>query len=181
MPSLAIAEWRLLYKATLTNNRELTGPEGPDSGATAPPYHPILRSPLYVKSPAIALAIVLAGMLLPSIVMDGPEGYSAHAQAADSSLDFYENGTGPVGTFRAYDQDGDPIEWSLAGPDDDLFSIEGGVLTFRDPPDYEDPQSQAGGNLYSVTIVLGRSNNHVMVWGWSSNSFTIWSGDLRWR
>ena len=104
-------------------------------------------------------------MLLLVLVLGDPFsfGHPAYAQTADSSIDYPENGTGPVGTFVAYDQDGDPIEWSLSGPDDDLFSINGGVLAFKEPPNYEDPQSAARGNLYRVTVEANRGTHDVAV------------------
>ena len=86
-----------------------------------------------------------------------------------SSIDFAENVKGPVGAFSAYDQDGDFIRWSLSGPDDDLFTINGGVLAFREPPDYEDPQSaaaagqQAAKNLYEVTTEAAGGTQDVAV------------------
>ena len=111
----------------------------------------------------MALVIVLAGILLANMVTDGPASHLAYAQAADSSIDFAENGTGPVGTFNAYDQDGDAIKWSLSGPDDDRFTIDGGVLSFREPPDHEDPQSAQGGNVYRVTIEASGGMHDVAV------------------
>ena len=80
-----------------------------------------------------------------------------------SSIDFAENGTGPVDTFTVYDQDGDVIGWSLGGPDGDLFTIGGGVLSFREPPDYEDPRSWSGGNDYRVTIEADGDTHDVVV------------------
>ena len=41
----------------------------------------------------------------------------------------------------------------LSGGDDDLFTIDGGVLVFREPPNYEDPNSVATGELLSVRNV----------------------------
>ena len=72
-------------------------------------------------------------------------------------MNYAENGTGPVATFAATDQDGDPIEWSLGGADADLFTIDGGVLAFKKSPDYENPNSQSVGtradkNVYNVTV-----------------------------
>ena len=95
--------------------------------------------------------------------------HTAYAQTADSSIEFAENGTRPVGTFWAYDQDGDPIAWSLSGPDADLFTIDGGVLAFRESPDYEDPQSAARGgrlaerNVYRVTVEASGGTHDVAV------------------
>ena len=56
-----------------------------------------------------------------------------------SSVDYAENGRGPVASFTAFDEGGHTIEWSLSGPDDDPFTIRGGVLRFREPPDYDEP------------------------------------------
>ena len=128
-----------------------------------------LGTPLYGKSWVMALVIVLAGLLLANTIADGPVSNLAYAQTADSSIDFAENGASPVGTFNAYDQDGDVIEWSLSGPDDDLFTIKGGVLAFREPPNYEDPQSvarggqRAEGNVYRVTIEASGGTHDVAV------------------
>ena len=75
-----------------------------------------------------------------------------------SSVRYSENGTGPVAVFGAFDEGEHTIRWSVSGRDDDLFAIEGGVLAFREPPNYEDPQSAASGarpsdrNVYRVTV-----------------------------
>ena len=128
-----------------------------------------LGTPPYGKSWVMALVIVLAGLLLANTIADGPVSNLAYAQTADSSIDFAENGTGPVGIFNAYDQDGDAIMWSLTRPDADLFTIKGGVLAFREPPNYEDPQSaarggqRAEGNVYRVTIKASGGNHDVAV------------------
>ena len=74
------------------------------------------------------------------------------------SADYAENGTGPVASFSAYDESGHDIEWSVSGPDGHLFTIGDGVLRFREPPNYEDPQSavedvsRAERNVYRVTV-----------------------------
>ena len=116
-------------------------------------WQPSLRTPPYGSPRVLALVFVLTGLLAASTV---PYGFAspslAIAQAADSSIEYAENGTRPVGVFHAYDQDGDDIEWSLSGPDAGRFTIDGGVLAFRQPPNYEDPQSAAAGNVYRVTI-----------------------------
>ena len=111
---------------------------------------------------------MLAGLLLANMVPVDPAGHLAFAQTADSAIVFAENGEGPVGTFRAHDQDGDSITWSLGGPDADLFSIEDGVLSFREPPDREDPGPAAAGgpagrNAYRVTVRAGGGSHEVTV------------------
>ncbi len=131
--------------------------------------HPGLGTPPSRRSRAVALLIVFAGLLLASMVTEGPAIHLAHAQTADSSIQYAENGTAPVGTFNAHDQDGDVIEWSLSGPDVERFSIDGGVLSFRSPPNYEDPQSaarggpRAQGNVYRVTIEASGGVQYVAV------------------
>ena len=117
----------------------------------------------------MALVIVLAGVLVANVIPDGPIGHLAYAQTTDSSIEFAENGTSPVAPFFAYDQDGDAIVWSLSGPDADQFTIDGGVLAFREPPNYEDPQTAATGvrlserNLYRVTVKAGGGTHDVAV------------------
>ena len=78
-------------------------------------------------------------------------------------LTFPENTTTPVGAFVANDQDGAAVLWSVSGPDGDRFRISGGVLRFKEPPDYEDPQSSLGGNLYMVTVEAGGGERDVEV------------------
>ena len=66
---------------------------------------------------------------------------------------FTENGTGDVATFTASDpDDGDTVSWDLAGPDAGLFSIDGGVLRFKSPPDFEAPADRDGDNEHQVTV-----------------------------
>ena len=49
-----------------------------------------------------------------------------------------ENATEPVAEYEAPDPDeGDTVTWSLAGSDSGLFTINGGFVSFGDPPDHE--------------------------------------------
>ena len=110
-----------------------------------------------MKSRVLALVVALAATLVVHLIPEGPSIHLAHAQSAGSAIDFAENRTAAVAAFVAYDQDGDAIRWSLGGPDADLFTIDGGVLRFRTPPNYEEPHSAAGWrladrNVYRVTI-----------------------------
>ena len=106
--------------------------------------HWSLGTPPYGNSRSIALLIALVVILVGNMALDDSLGHPAHAQTADSNVDFAENRTAPVATFIAYDQDGDAIVWSLSGPDADQFTIDDGLLAFRESPNYEDPQSAAG-------------------------------------
>ena len=109
------------------------------------------------------MGVAIAVILLVNVISEGTSSRLARAQSADSLLDFAENRAAPVAYFLAYDQDGDTIEWSLSGPDAGVFTIDGGLLAFREPPNYEDPKSQGGGNGYHLTIVVGDSTHDVAV------------------
>ena len=62
-----------------------------------------------------------------------PAAPSEHAEAADCSVEYAENGMAPAGTFFAHDQDGDVIEWQLSGPNADWITNDDDVLSFREP------------------------------------------------
>ena len=67
-------------------------------------------------------------------------------------MTFSENGTDPVAEFIAEDPDDDDITWSLLGYDRRKFEISNdGVLSFRSPPDYENPEGREG-NTYQVIL-----------------------------
>ena len=69
------------------------------------------------------------------------------AISGPSDVDYAENGTDDVATFAAMDPDGTAISWTLEGTDADVFDISnGGVLTFKSPPDYETKTN------YTVTV-----------------------------
>ena len=86
-----------------------------------------------------------------------------------STVDYPENGAGPVATYTVSDPDGPSITWSLLDEDDSgRFSINRqGVLTFRASPDHETPADDDGDNVYLVTVkaVHGSKTNmlHVAV------------------
>ena len=107
--------------------------------------------------------MALVVMLLGIIALGDLLGHSAYAQTADTSVDYAENGTAPVAAFVAYDQDGDAIRWSLRGLDAALFSIDGGTLAFKEPPNYEGPRSAAAGNVYRVTVEASGGTHDVAV------------------
>ena len=50
----------------------------------------------------------------------------------NTELEYAENGTGSVTTFTATDPEGGDIGWAPSGDDADLFSIDGGALSFND-------------------------------------------------
>ena len=73
--------------------------------------------------------------------------------AGDDTIDYAENGMAPVATYTAMDPEETAISsWSLAGDDADVFDIAGGVLTFKESPDYEMQADADADNTYMVTI-----------------------------
>ena len=92
----------------------------------------------------------------------------APVASAATSVSYAENGTDPVATFSATDQDGDAIVWSLGGDDAARFNIDEGVLTFKSPPNYESPNSKSVGtlpnrNVYNVTVQATGGSEEVVV------------------
>ena len=86
----------------------------------------------------------------------------------ETAVSYEENGTDPVETFSATDQDGDAIVWSLSGRDAGDFTIDDGVLAFKSPPNYESPVSGASGtqaekNVYEVTVEATGGTRKVVV------------------
>ena len=67
---------------------------------------------------------------------------------------YAENGTGPVVTYTVEDPDtDDQITWSLEGRDSGHMEIsQAGVLSFKEPPDYEEPVDSRFDNTYEVTL-----------------------------
>ena len=69
---------------------------------------------------------------------------------------YQENGTSNLYTYRATDPEGNDVAWGLSGTDRGAFEIsETGVLSFIDPPDYENPTDSGNNNVYEVTVEAG--------------------------
>ena len=79
-----------------------------------------------------------------------------------TSFTHRENGTSSLYTYRATDPEGDDFTWEVGGTDRGAFEIseDGGVLTFKTPPDFENPDDFDGDNEYLVTVLArdDRSN-----------------------
>ena len=89
------------------------------------------------------------------------------ASAADSSVDYAENGEDPVATFSANDPEGDAITWELEGDegvDNDDFEIgeDSGVLTFKESPDFENPTDR---DESTSAVPAGVEDNRYIVLG----------------
>ena len=101
-----------------------------------------------------ALLLALLAAMTPFVV----EHNLAYAQTADSiTVEYAENGTGPVATLTATDPEMDMVTWSLSGGADRAsFGIDAndGVLTFNSPPDYEGGTTGGGDSDNDNTYVV---------------------------
>ena len=70
-----------------------------------------------------------------------------------STVDYPENSTVPVATYSVSDPDRGVISWSLDGVDPMFFSLIEGTLSFKQPPNYENPADADADNEYEVTVV----------------------------
>ena len=81
------------------------------------------------------------------------------------SFSYPENGTAALYTYRATDPEGAEVAWSVSGADARAFTIDRntGVLTFREPPNFDDPADDGQDSEYQVTVVAtdqtGRAAN----------------------
>ena len=66
--------------------------------------------------------------------------------------DYAENGAEPVAEYIVTDPEGATVRWSLVGADAGDFTISGGVLRFKNTPDYENPADSNRNNSYRVTV-----------------------------
>ncbi len=79
------------------------------------------------------------------------------AGGATATVNYAENATTAVTTVSATDAySGQTVRFTLSGADAGQFTLTsaGGVLTFNTPPDYENPGSATGSNVYTVTVTV---------------------------
>ena len=70
------------------------------------------------------------------------------------NLQYPENSTAPVATYEAVDPEGTAISWQIEDSDAEHFQIsEDGVLTFVNPPDYENPVDFRLNNTYEIRLI----------------------------
>ena len=84
--------------------------------------------------------------------------------SAGTSIDYAENGTGPVQTFVLSDQDASSDAWSVSGDDAGDFEVSSdGALSFKNSPNYESPADKDGDNTYKVTVSRAGGSLDVVV------------------
>ena len=89
-------------------------------------------------------------------INEGPEiMIGGLAISGVSSVSRMEGPGTQVATYMAVGPEAASTMWSLSGDDAGDFNISpsGGVLTFRNSPDYENPADMDGDNVYMVTVM----------------------------
>ena len=115
---------------------------------------------------ALAVMAALFAAAMPVWAQDTPPAIPD----AQTLFNYAEKGTGPVTTYRARDPENKPVFWTLGGPDAADFTIVGGALRFKSPPDFEVPTDRLNdedgdgtveddeglaNNIYKVTVRFG--------------------------
>ena len=98
-------------------------------------------------------------------VTDHNEGVEPTISTRRPPSTYRENNTSTVYTFRASDPQRGAIRWSLTGTDADDFAIVRdssgrGILSFDDPPDFENAVDSNQDNEYELTVVATDDDNH---------------------
>ena len=91
----------------------------------------------------------------PAITTRATSGLTYH------QLNYQENRTSTVYTYRATNYGSGSITWSVSGTDSGAFDIsDQGALTFTKPPNYEAPADSGGGNDYEITVVATNTGSY---------------------
>ena len=89
-------------------------------------------------------------------VNEKPEITGTPSLVTTSTYD--ENTTGNVADYNARDEEGSTIAWSLTGTDRGDFAIStDGIVTFKNTPDYEDPEDSDTDNVFTFNVVASDS------------------------
>ena len=69
-----------------------------------------------------------------------------------------ENTTGNVADYNARDEEGSTISWSLTGTDGGDFALStDGIVTFKNTPNFEDPEDSDPDNVFTFNVVASDS------------------------
>ena len=128
-----------------------------------------LYNPLIARFAAVAALLILA-LAAPAVFAQEADAPSC-AGNGGVECSYPENSDAPVADFDATDEDesDETIAWSLMDDaDHDLFEIsDGGVLTFKSPPNFEDAKDvggdYVGDNIYEVTVLANKGKLKVLV------------------
>ena len=126
----------------------------------------IARSAIFALVLALAISFVSLGLAPSASAQQMDEPCETDTTGKKITCSYDENGTDTVADFSAMDPEGQAIEWDLDNPkgstDDDAgkFTIDGGMLAFKSPPNYEDPNNTDHRFVVTVraTEVLGEDD-----------------------
>ena len=109
-------------------------------------------------------SLASASIVVNINVTDEDDAAEVTLLTGNAPIDYAENGTEPVGSFDADDQDGDAPVWSKSGPDAGDFDLsDDGVLSFKKSPNFESPADADGDNVYMVTVSASGGSTDVAV------------------
>ena len=89
-----------------------------------------------------------------SVAVEGINDNSPEFVTNSDSITVEEDASGTIYTAVATDLDGDSLRYGLSGTDSSLFAVNAnnGVVSFANPPDFENPLDQGGDNTYELNI-----------------------------
>ncbi len=103
-----------------------------------------------VKDGAGAVSAPAAAVVEVTPVNDAPSFGSRVGPAAAPAI---RENTTAVTILSAFDIDSAVVSFSVAGPDAAAFAIDGDMLRFAAPADFEAPRDRGGDNVYDVTLI----------------------------
>ena len=153
-PDAASARWSLdgpdAGDFTISSSGVLTFRSSPDYDMPADAdnnntYMVIVKATdgTYTDSRDVSVTVVADADEVPTTISAGP-----------SDTDYAENDTRVVATYMVTGTNAALVTWDLEGTDSDVFDISsnGGVLTFRSPPDYEMSADADTDNIYMIIV-----------------------------
>ena len=93
----------------------------------------------------IAVTIIVTDVNEPPVVKDGEDDVvdMGVVTATYAEIKSGAPNTDAVATYVAEDPEGQAISWDVRGTDASSFTIDGGILRFVSPPDFENPGDRA--------------------------------------
>ncbi len=100
------------------------------------------------QTATVTVNIVVTDINEPPLVKEGDVNIANQATLTENYPEVKDNApnTDAVATYVGSDPEGQPIIWDMRGADASFFTITGGVLKFKTPPDAENPRSRSGDN-----------------------------------
>ena len=99
-----------------------------------------------VRLAIVAAALAALLLIAPAATAqetDDPPAPPCSMDGTAVTCSYDENGEDAVADFNAMDPEGQGIDWEVAGPDLAAFDITGGVLSFKESPNFESPTDMA--------------------------------------